>query len=158
MGIPKKVLNEVGSDWFDTAGGRAWVNKIRVTDQWVEFLKAREYDTFFTLTFRDPASSEDCALDRAARFLTSAFKLLHIPCSSFIVAEPHRLGNYHVHGLFRLGALDPESSKLIMSALWKSAWELYGRNRFEPVRDADRVRGYVAKYLVKNSSHYRFVP
>jgi hypothetical protein len=73
----------------------------------------------------------------------------------FIAAEEHLLGTYHVHGLLRLPAgleLGPACR-----ALWSSAFNVYGRSRFEPIKNVGGVSGYCAKYLIKHLAAWSFL-
>jgi hypothetical protein len=119
---------------------------------WVKFLAARRYDCFFTMTFQSAARSSDAALHRAEMFLTRYFSGRREKVSAFIVAEPHQLGHYHIHGL-----LDSHGSFQLRRALWAAGKNRHGRCRFEPLRNGEAVQAYVTKYCLKESAAWLMV-
>lgn len=153
----EKLKAEVPADWWASEDGQRFLNKEHLIEEWVEFLDGFGYDCFFTLTFREPASSSILAIDRAAKLLSKFGKSIHFYFSAFIVAEQHKSGMYHVHGLLRLGALDSSHTELMLEGLWRAGFEKFGRCSFQLVKDGGRVRAYVSKYLVKKVCDHRFV-
>jgi hypothetical protein len=73
----------------------------------------------------------------------------------FIVAEEHVLGTYHVHGLLKLPVGVNEQRACTM--LWRSAFDAFGRSRFEPIEQMGGVVGYCAKYLLKHVTAWSFL-
>lgn len=64
---------------------------------------------------------------------------------AFMAAEPHRLGNWHVHGLFRLpGCADTAIDTV------KADFKRLGWSRVESVRNYGAVSSYCSKYLTKD--------
>ncbi|MBI5304883.1 MAG: hypothetical protein HY868_22305 [Chloroflexi bacterium] len=114
-------------------------------------------DAWFTLTFRDGASSAELAVDRTIALLRQACKEIKLDCNAFVVAEQHRNGTFHSHGMMRLGALSQEFEREILQHFWRVAMEKYGRNRFTRIANGNAVGYYVAKYLTKNLADWRFV-
>ena len=96
-------------------------------------------------------------IDRACKLLRKVSKKLGTKIGGFIVAEEHRNGTFHVHGLMRLGALSNDTSKDMLREFWAMGLELYGRNSFALVKDSEAVRKYVAKYLIKGPADHRFI-
>jgi hypothetical protein len=119
---------------------------------WAEFLQEQGYDCFFTVTFRDPAHSPEAAIWRAKTFLIRYFEGRCERVKAFIVAEPHELGFYHVHGL-----LDSHGSFELRRSLWSHCFNRHGRCRFEPFESSEAVAVYVMKYCVKQSSSWEMI-
>lgn len=134
-----------------------WQQRQDLKESWAKFLERFEFDCFFTLTYRAPATSAILSIDRASRLLGKFYDSLKIPLQSFIVAEQHESGTYHAHGLLRLGTLNKENQVLLCRALWKAGWQKYGRCSFELIRSSEDVRAYVGKYLTKRVADHRFV-
>lgn len=134
-----------------------WEQKEELRAGWNQFLAGQGFDCFFTTTFREPANSAGLAIDRTKRLLTNFYKPIGGNVHAFIVAEEHKSGSFHCHGLMRLGAQGDDIQFAMRKALWESAHQKYGRARFEPVNDADAVRGYVSKYLTKRVCDYAVV-
>lgn len=153
-----RLREQVPASWWSSDEGAVFLRQEKLIDAWVELLGRFEYDCFFTLTFRNPATSSILAIDRASRLLTKFFKSIHHPLRSFVVAEQHQSGLYHVHGLLHLGALSSLHAEQILTALWKAGFDRFGRCSFELVQDPSRVRSYVSKYLIKKVCDHRFVP
>jgi hypothetical protein len=150
-------LEQVDPAWLATDEGRMWLAKIDLAKAWVAFLGKFKFDCWFTLTFRNPAQSSILAIDRAVRLVNLVVKRTKIKVSAFIVAEQHRSGTFHCHGLMRLGALSAEIERMILHYFWQIGLEMFGRNSFAMVRDSDAVRIYVSKYLTKKPADHRFV-
>lgn len=131
--------------------------KRELVSAWSEFLNRFEYDCFFTLTYREPAQSAMLAIDRASRLLGKFYDNLDRPLNAFVVAEQHRNGSYHAHGLLELKGLDREADVMLCRALWQAGYDKFGLCRFELVRDGGQVRNYVSKYLVKRVADHRFI-
>jgi len=158
MTVSASLIEKVDPAWWDSEEGKKFLNRDACIDAWISTLEKFQFDCFFTLTYKEPAESSMLAIDRASRLLTKNFKKLKIPLSAFVAAEPHRSGLYHCHGLLKLGALGDLQKKLILTDLWKVGYEMFGRCSFEVIEDAERVRAYVSKYLLKSNCDWRFVP
>jgi len=156
--VSAKLIEKVDPAWWDSDEGKKFLHRDLCIDSWIAKLNEFQFDCFFTLTYKEPADSSILAIDRAARMLTKNFKKLKIPLCAFVAAEPHRSGLYHCHGLLKLGGLCDWQKKLILTDLWKVGYEMYGRCSFEVIEDAERVRAYVSKYLLKSECDWRFVP
>ncbi len=133
-----------------------WEEKERVQAGWREFLGRYSWDCFFTMTYRDPARSDMNATGRAERLLTKEFGNLGKNLRAFIVAEAHRSGMYHAHGLLILG-LEGDWARMMRSELWHAAKAKYGLCRFDMVRDPDAVNTYLTKYMTKAPSDWRLI-
>ncbi|MBI5303775.1 MAG: hypothetical protein HY868_16690 [Chloroflexi bacterium] len=150
-------IGDVPADWWNTDEGHAWRKKAELQGAWAGFLEKFQFDCWFTLTYRSPAQSAILAIDRAVKLVQKVGKALKIQVATFIVAEQHRNGSYHCHGLMRLGAMNTEFERAILTVFWKTALDLYGRNSFALVKDSNAVRVYVSKYLTKQPADHRFV-
>jgi hypothetical protein len=155
--VSQELLDKVSPEWWTTEEGRRFLQKQELKQTWVNLLTQLNFDVWFTLTFRDSASSAGLAIARTVRLLKSACKEIHLECNAFIVAEEHRNGTYHAHGLMRVRALSQEFEQDILRHLWQRAYDKYGRNSFTPIGKWDAVGHYVAKYLTKDFSDYSFV-
>lgn len=121
-------------------------------DGWVKFLEPMGFDCFFTITYRLPARSWTSAIWRAKKFLIRYYSGRGERARAFIVAEPHELGHYHVHGL-----LDTHGSFELRRHLWAACKNRHGICRFEPLDDKEAVRIYVTKYCLKESSAWDLI-
>jgi hypothetical protein len=155
--VSQELLDKVSPEWWTTEEGCRFLQKQELKQTWVNLLAHLNFDVWFTLTFRDSASSAGLAIARTVRLLKSACKEIHLECNAFIVAEEHRNGTYHAHGLMRVCALSKEFEQDILRHLWQCALDKYGRNSFTPIGKRDAVSHYVAKYLTKNFADYRLV-
>lgn len=151
------LLQKVPNDWWTSDEGREFLRKDAVVNAWVSFLAQFAFDSFFTITYINPATSGDLAIDRTSRLLHQFFAKLNQTPKAFIVAEPHANGTYHTHGMLKLNALDRRQAHLVLSALWRVGFAKYGRCGFSLIESEDRVRLYVAKYIVKGGCDHRFV-
>lgn len=155
--VSQELIDKVPSEWWTTEEGYRFLRKQELKQSWVNVLSQLGFDVWFTLTFRDGASSAGLAIARTIRLLKSACKEIHLECNAFIVAEEHRNGTYHAHGLMRVQALSKEFEQDILRHLWQRALDKYGRNSFTPIGKRDAVGYYVAKYLTKDLADYCFV-
>jgi hypothetical protein len=155
--VSKRLIEKVSPDWWASDEGIGFLNRQEQKQAWVKFLNGLGFDTWFTLTFRDGASSAGLAVDRAKRLLKRACKGIKIECNAFIVAEQHVNGTYHVHGMMRVGAISKEFEQGFLRYFWKVAFDAYGRNSFSSIDDNDAVSAYVAKYLVKRVCDWQLV-
>lgn len=150
-------LSAVPADWWTTEDGYAYKRGEELRSAWVTFLGKYAFDSWFTLTYRNPAQSSILAIDRAAKLVIRVCKHLKLNLGAFIVAESHRNGSYHCHGLMRLGAASKEMDAMILRTFWQIGFNMYGRCSFDLVRDPDAVTQYVSKYLTKGFTDHRFL-
>ena len=151
------MIAKVPPEWWTSAEGYAFLRKQASKKSWAEMLLQMGFDAWFTLTFRDPASSAILALDRTTRLMKKAHKAIGIDCNAFVVAEQHQNGTYHAHGLLRIGALTKEFEQEFLRHFWQVAFEAYGRNSFTRIVNQDAVTLYVAKYVTKDMADHRFI-
>jgi hypothetical protein len=97
------------------------------------------------------------AVDRAVRLIHLVAKRTKLHIRAFVIAEQHRSGTFHSHGLLGLDGLTQDLERMILSYFWKIGIDLFGRNSFALVKDSDAVRTYVSKYITKHPADYRFV-
>ena len=107
---------------------------------WVDKLAA--WDVWFTGTFRWPVFRVDVASGITERFMAH-----NVPARPVFYAVEWHPGGHgcHVH------ALIASSGSCYRSGLWRAWFGRYGRARVEPVRHADQVSSYCAKYCVKQA-------
>jgi len=158
MTISAKLLEKVPSDWWASDDGARFKKQDQMIDSWVSMLDEKKYDCFFTLTYREPASSSILAIDRGQRLLRRYFKSLKFRLDAFVVAEQHKSGLYHCHGLLKIPLTNETNVDLFLTGLWKIGYEKFGRCSFQKIVDPERVRKYIAKYLLKDGGDWRFVP
>mgnify|MGYP000650149894 CR=1 FL=1 len=118
-------------------------------EEWINFLSAYPWQVFFTQTYEDQPKYARLAIDRTWRVwrvVQIRYKLEHM--FVFSVAEQHKGGAYHAHGL-AMG--EPNLLTLPNSLLfmWLLGREKYGICRYESLQRIGGVVGYVSKYLVK---------
>lgn len=114
------------------------------------------WDAFATLTFRDPpptnynlarrytAVGRQYAEHALRRWLRDMVRSQAPGARWWFVEEPHRgRSTPHLHGL--LGGIRHTD----WSLMWEAWWRRCGLARIEPVRRADAVAVYVAKYVNK---------
>jgi len=108
----------------------AWVHKLAPWDVW------------FTGTFRYPIYKCDVASGITERFMAH-----NLPARPVFYAVEWHPGGHgcHVH------ALIASSGSCYRSGLWRSWFDRYGRARVEPVKQADQVSSYCAKYCIKQA-------
>jgi len=155
--VSQELIDKVPPEWWTSEDGYRFLRKQSLKQEWVKLLTQLGCDVWFTLTFRDGVSSAGLAIARTITLLKSACKEIHLDCNAFLVAEQHRSGTYHAHGLLRVRALSKEFEQQILRHLWQCAFDKYGRNSFTPIGKHDAVGHYVAKYLIKDFADYRFV-
>jgi hypothetical protein len=153
----QELLEQSPAEWLASEESRAFRERIELQTAWAAFLGKFKFDCWFTLTYRNPAQSGILAIDRAVRLINLVVKRTKLHIAAFVVAEQHRSGTYHCHGLMRLGALSVEIERTILRYFWQVGFDLFGRNSFAMVRDSDAVRIYVSKYLTKKPADHRFV-
>lgn len=155
--MQKRTLAElkevVDPGWWETEPGQAWLRCQKGRDQWMEFLKSFDFDTWFTVTVDPkkyaPWQSGIQALSAVERSLKEVCKSLNIPCDAFVVSEEFKSGLYHVHGMLRIRAFNVDLHKMALSVFWRAFFNRHGRNSFETMRDGEHVGSYVSKYLTK---------
>ena len=149
-------LKNVPAQWWGSDEGMAYIKHRELQNAWAYFLEKFSFDCWFTLTFKKPAQSGILAIDRTIRLIETVSKKAKIKVSAFVVAEAHKNGTYHAHGLMRLGALSVELERMLLKMFWEIGVDLYGRNSLALVRDSAAVRVYVSKYLTKQPADHRF--
>lgn len=118
--------------------------RLAARDALADYLRTFPWDDFITVTFERPANYPRLAIKRTTR-------ALHSVARAFIAAEPHKLGNYHCHGLVywgedyrdEPGRWDPRKDRTL------AAINALGFSRLSPIRQVGEVAGYCAKYLTK---------
>lgn len=137
-----------------------WVEKEKLVEAWKDFLKVQEFDGFVTVTFDPnrfaPATSAMLAMDRSSRAIGKFYDSIKVKRGqwSFIVAEQHRSGIYHCHGMTRSRTMDRDRE---FAGLERWLSEKCGWSRVRACRDQGDVRAYVSKYLIKRACDHRFV-
>lgn len=115
------------------------------------FLQSRTWDAFFTATFSKPANSPSLAVERVLRAMPHCSR-------AFIAAEPHRLGNFHAHGLVYNHA---EDMSLALAEHYLDSFthniKRYGWSSVTAVREQGAVANYCAKYITKDMSDWRML-
>lgn len=149
-------LKDVPATWWSTDEGLGYIKHRELQSSWASFLEKFSFDCWFTLTFKKPAQSGILAIDRTIRLIETVSKKAKINVSAFVVAEAHKNGSYHSHGLMRIGALTAELERIILKIFWEIGVDMFGRNSFALVRDSAAVRVYVSKYLTKQPADHRF--
>jgi hypothetical protein len=127
-----------------------------VREAWADWLRNFDWQAFYTQTFSDPVRYPRLAMDRAWRVVRSLAGRYGVGVRAFLVAEEHKLGTYHAHGLvmtFPVPLLQLPGSLIFV---WQLGIERYGICRFEDVRGIGGVAGYVAKYITKRVADYDF--
>jgi len=125
-----------------------------LAEAWVDWLSGFGFQGFYTQTFKDPVRFPRLAMDRGWRILRSLAGRYGVGVRAFLVAEEHRLGTYHTHGLvmtFPIPLMDLPGS---LRFVWIFGFETYGLCRFEDIRSIGGVAGYVAKYITKRVADY----
>lgn len=153
--VSEKLIAEVSPDWWQTDEGQEFLKRQRLRQEWVNFLEPFGFDVWFTLSFDEKKilrpQTAGLALDRTVRLLRKACKGVDIECNAFVIAEPHKGGTYHTHGMMRLDTLGKEFETIFLRHFWQVAFEIYGRNRFSRIECDSAVRYYVAKYVTKRA-------
>ena len=155
--VSKKLIEQVPPDWWSSEDGYRFLKRQELKHAWCDLLTQLDCDVWFTLTFRKGADSAMLAIDRTKRVLRKACEGVQMECNAFIVAEQHTNGTYHTHGMLRVGALSQAFEEIFLQHFWRVAFEAHGRNAFTRISDGDAVGYYVAKYLTKELSDYRFI-
>jgi hypothetical protein len=127
-----------------------------VRDAWAEWLQSFGWQAFYTQTFSDPIRHPRLAMDRAWKVVRSLAGRYGVGVRAFLVAEEHKLGTYHAHGLvmtFPVPVLELPGSLVFV---WQVGIERYGICRFEDIKQIGGVSGYVAKYITKRVADYDF--
>jgi hypothetical protein len=127
-----------------------------VREAWADWLRSFGWQAFYTQTFSEPVHHPRLAMDRAWRVVRSLSGRYGVGVRAFLVAEEHKLGTYHAHGLvmtFPIPVLELPGSLIFA---WQLGIERYGICRFEDIRQVGGVAGYVAKYITKRIADYDF--
>lgn len=120
----------------------------RVRDAWASWLQLQDWDFFFTATFKQ-------SFQTAHPHVVIRRAIQAIPFArfgrTFVAAETHRLGGWHVHGLHAdsdLGMVD-RTGLVTTADLLHANLDRWGWNRVEALRDDVHATAYCAKYIVK---------
>jgi len=111
-----------------------------------DYLQRYQWDAFVTSTFSRPVHYPRQALERVSKQLFE-----HPSGRSFLAAEEHYLGGWHVHGLVKWYApsdITNDYAHVRLSRL--------GFNRVESLNSVGGVAGYCSKYLLKSQADYDF--
>lgn len=114
--------------------------------EWVKDLAP--WDTYFTNTFRWPAS-EDSARRLWERWIRR--QQPGVPVFYGIDPNPSGDGGHHVH------ALIASSGGCYRKDAWSDWWKRYGTNRVVPVESIGGVSGYIAKYPLSGSRWWNVI-
>jgi hypothetical protein len=110
---------------------------VAATAEWVNGLCGWNWIGHFTFRFEASIWSTQ---KRFPEFISAVAP--DLSCFYAVEQNPSRDG-HHVH------ALIGNTRELRRKAIWRAWFERYGRNRIEPIRSADDVAGYCAKYVCK---------
>jgi hypothetical protein len=129
----------------------------QLMEAWREFLGAQCFNAWGTCTFRVPARSGKAALRRAGSLIRRYCRRHDVAPWFFMVAEPFKLGCYHVH--FMLWSWrDKEKSQEFLRGLEQHLETAAGYARVRVIDDrVGQLRGYVGKYLTKLNPEFCFV-
>jgi len=125
-------------------------------EAWVDWLSQFGFQAFYTQTFAEPCQYARLAMDRAWGVLRSMAGRYGVGVRAFLVAEQHKMGSYHAHGLVMTYPTPVLALKGSLRFVWLLGVEKWGLCRFEDVRAIGGVTGYVAKYLTKRVCDYDF--
>lgn len=115
-----------------------------------EFLSARTWDYFATVTFATPQRYALTAVSKVARSLS-----LDVPkgeslfSRAFVAGEPHKLGNWHVHGLLK-SYIAPDDFGEAVPLYIERQVKRFGWSRVEAIKSNNEVACYISKYLLKD--------
>jgi len=124
--------------------------KARVRD----YVLSGNFEYFGTLTFRPSEASRNIDEIRP-RLKNFTKKLRRRGIKYYIVAETHKSGYIHLHGLFSHNVIierSPNSRKYFTIPLWS-----HGFSSIEPIRDQTATAHYVTKYVTKEAIKGRSV-
>lgn len=156
----KSYFEKIVPEWLETAEGREFSIRQDYKDAWSVFLGGFGFNCEFTQTFRYPALSAELAITRTSRLLGKYFDSIRQRAAAFIVAEPHKSGIYHTHGLFKLQAQDDEHMEELLTGLYYAAHAQYGRCEYEVLENPEAYRQYILKHLntrTPENFDYRFI-
>lgn len=133
---------------YDELGSRA-------REELQGFLQQYPWDAFITATFARPANYPRLAIDRVGRALDNSLR-------AFVAAEPHRLGNWHAHGLVKFTSPRFTSNVQVSTIDYQMAraqarLARCGWSRVQPVREIGGVSGYLSKYVNKRSGDWELL-
>ena len=132
----------------------SWSDELR--EAWADWLSQFGFQAFYTQTFAEPVLYPRLAMDRAWAVLRALCGRYGVGVQAFLVAEEHKSGAYHAHGLVRTFPHPVMLLKGSLRFVWKLGIEKYGLCRFEDIRRIGGVAGYVSKYLTKRVCDYDF--
>jgi hypothetical protein len=155
--VSKQLIEKVSPDWWNSEEGLGFLKRQELKRAWVSLLSQLGCNVWFTITFEKAAQSAMLAVDRTTRLLKKAHKSIQMDCNAFVVGEQHTNGTYHSHGMLRLEVLSKEFEDIFLSHFWKVAFDAHGRNLFTRISKGDAVGYYVAKYITKEMTDFRFI-
>lgn len=117
--------------------------KVKVKD----YVLSGNFTLFGTLTFAPEHASKDLTEDLRHKMILFTRMLRRRGVRYYIVAEKHKSGNIHLHGLFSdnlTTAQSPNSRKYLNIPIWS-----YGFSSVDHIRDYVGTAYYVTKYVTK---------
>lgn len=126
----------------------------QLAEAWIDWLSRFGFQGFYTQTFKDPVRFPRLAMDRGWKILRALVGRYGVGVRAFLVAEEHRLGTYHTHGLVMTYPVSLLQLPGSLRFVWLLGFETYGLCRMEDIRSVGGVAGYVAKYITKRVSDY----
>lgn len=118
--------------------------KTRAKEALSTYLQGKVWDAYFTVTFQRPANYARLAIDRVAKALYPVRK-------AFVAAEPHKLGNYHVHGIAEFHDADTDADRVL------AKFQKLGFSTMQIARSNGAVSTYCSKYITKELGDYEFL-
>jgi len=126
---------------------------VQLREAWSSWLAGLGFQAFYTQTYADPCHYPRLAIERGWRVIRTLAVRYEVDVFAFLVAEEHRNGTYHCHGLVRTSPVGVLALKDSLRWIWLLGSE-WGLCRFESIARVGGVTGYVAKYLTKRICDY----
>ena len=131
-------------------------NTTELKTAYADWLLTYNWAYFFTSTFRKPRSSPYYALQAVWKWLF----IHHEVKRAFLVSEPFKTGDLHVHGLLA-GArnqgvyVSPRIPSIdLPSGIWSGLYNAFGRNKVEGIKSGQDVANYCSKYILKEDGAF----
>lgn len=109
------------------------------------WLKTYNWDYFFTTTFRSRRREPYYALKNVYRVLKTQNVV-----RAFLVAEPHKSGDLHLHGLLSGPTGLREGEMYLPWYIETTLSHFFGYSKVEMCNSQEAVAGYCAKYVMKS--------